>query len=74
MPDEFDCEPDNPEIPGSEEIPNNNLDDDCDVLTPDTLLPQGAACDRSFEYLEAISPFVLWPSGHNFCSHMALWI
>lgn len=34
VPDEDDCEPDNPEIPGAVEIPNNGLDDDCN---PDTM-------------------------------------
>ena len=30
VPDDQDCEPDNPDVPGPEEIPNNNIDDDCD--------------------------------------------
>ncbi len=35
FPDDQDCEPDNPNVPGPEEIPGNNIDDDCDPNTPD---------------------------------------
>ncbi len=35
VPDDQDCAPENADIPGAEEIPNNGLDDDCNPETPD---------------------------------------
>lgn len=35
VPDDVDCEPDNPDVPGLREIVNNGIDDDCDPSTAD---------------------------------------
>ena len=47
VPDEFDCAPNNPDIPGPIEVPNNGLDDDCEPLTPDTLISNNQECLRN---------------------------
>jgi hypothetical protein len=39
VPDDQDCEPNNPDVPGLVEIPGNMLDDDCDPNTPDDVCP-----------------------------------
>lgn len=36
IPNDQDCAPNNPDIPGPFEISNNGLDDDCDANTPDS--------------------------------------
>ena len=54
--DEYDCEPDNPNIPAPEEILNNGIDDDCNLFTPDTELMSGEACNRSDYGLGCIDP------------------
>ncbi|MFN3202202.1 MAG: MopE-related protein [Bradymonadia bacterium] len=38
VPDDVDCEPDNPDVPGLREIVNNGIDDDCDPSTPDACM------------------------------------
>ena len=35
VPDDMDCEPNNPDVPGPREIVNNGIDDDCDPATAD---------------------------------------
>ena len=56
VPDEFDCEPNNPEIPGDEEIIGNMLDDDCSPFTPDQPIAEGEPCNRAEQGLGCEEP------------------
>lgn len=46
VPDDQDCAPDDPAVPGPVEIPGNGIDDDCDPSTPDAVV---ACADDAFD-------------------------
>ena len=56
VPDAQDCEPNNPEIPGPFEIPNNGLDDDCNPETPDECVEDAFDMDAPNNTFETATP------------------